>query len=653
MSGPGFGMDAAEVKRLANDRAESLCEYLFPAGRLDGANFKVGSIEGDKGESLVIGVKGSKVGVFKDFATGEGGNNLVELWRRKRGLEFGAALKEVRDWLGVAPSPLVRRKAVEPRPRTGEPLKRLRYEEVVEDGAVWRWLTEQRKLKPEVIRLYRLGQARFALNKKGPDMINFVIFPFFDGEGNLVRMKYRDIGDKRTTFQKPKLDEAHEYEFGAPKLLFGMQAIPATTGRIGLTEGELDAMSLCQGGALPSVSLPEGAQAVMDGKQSPHDQWLEHDHDWLETFTDIVLALDGDEPGRKAQEQILPRLGYSRCLEVLWPEGVKDANEALMGGEVALDELVMNARDFTPDELKKPGEFAKDIWDEFYPEDSDKPKGDNLPWPLPFQFRPGEFGVWHGYNGHGKTMMMNHCMVDIAKQGKRLCVASLEIPAAKTFRNMVRQCIGKRRPGQEWQLWKVLDWMDEHFIVYDRVGETDSQQLLEAFEYAFRKWGTRHFVLDSLMMLSDVEQDDYVKQVEVCKQFKAFAHEHSVCVHMVCHSKKPSEKRPAEKHAPLKYDISGSSGVPNVADFIIAVWRNIEKEQKLKEASYWRNRGDFEKADKLSSNHEMDCDAKFQCQKQRETGEEPGRFLWFDAESWQFKTKSSESSLIYVDVEEK
>jgi len=643
-------MDASEVKQLLNDRAAECCAYLFPAGKQQGPEFKIGNLAGEAGESLVVGTLGSKVGVWKDFATGEAGSNLLELWLKRHGLEFKEAIREAKDWLGVADT-LPRRMATPAKKVDTTKLKSLSYAEVVEGSPVWNWLTKTRGLSEGVIRLYRLGEGRFPLSKQGPDPINWVVFPFFDAQGNLVRLKYRDIVAKKNMFQKPSMRDAEEYAFGAPKLLFGQQAVADTAGMIGLTEGELDAMALTQGGALTGVSLPEGAQAVQEGRDSPHDAWLEHDHDWLERFTDIVLALDGDEPGQKAKNQLLPRLGYARCKEVLWPEGVKDANEALCAG-VPLDRLVCEARDFTPSELKKPSEFAQDIWWEFYPEESDRPKGDPLPWNLPFAFRPGEFIVWHGYNGHGKTMMQNQCMVDFAYHGKKICVASLEIPARKTFRNMARQAMAKNKPEHARQVQKVLAWFDQYFIVYDKVGETDSRQLLEAFEYAYRKWGIQHFVVDSLMMLSDVGLEDYAGQLEVCKLFKAFAHRHNVTIHMVCHSKKPTMNRPAEKKEPLKYDISGTSGIPNIADSVISVWRNQEKEQKLAEARSLRVRGEFDQADKMEKPFLHVGDAKIQIQKQRETGEEPGKYLYFDPETFQFMNKESDQPKVYVDVSE-
>jgi hypothetical protein len=49
---------------------------------------------------LVINASGSNVGLWKDFATGDGGNNLVELLYRKNGDDdFAAAVRQAEQWL--------------------------------------------------------------------------------------------------------------------------------------------------------------------------------------------------------------------------------------------------------------------------------------------------------------------------------------------------------------------------------------------------------------------------------------------------------------------------------------------------------------------------------------------------------------------------
>jgi hypothetical protein len=93
-------MNAAEVKGALNDRAEDFARWLFPAGRKNGTEFLVGSLSGEAGKSLSICISGSKVGVFKDFATGDGGDNFVELVTQARSIAFKDALKVCAEWLG-------------------------------------------------------------------------------------------------------------------------------------------------------------------------------------------------------------------------------------------------------------------------------------------------------------------------------------------------------------------------------------------------------------------------------------------------------------------------------------------------------------------------------------------------------------------------
>jgi 5S rRNA maturation endonuclease (ribonuclease M5) len=47
-------------------------------------------------------VDGDRAGIWKDFATGDGGSNLLELLFKKFGGEFGDACKKAEDWLGVS-----------------------------------------------------------------------------------------------------------------------------------------------------------------------------------------------------------------------------------------------------------------------------------------------------------------------------------------------------------------------------------------------------------------------------------------------------------------------------------------------------------------------------------------------------------------------
>ena len=64
------------LKHLLPSQIEEICQHILPNGRKQGCYWKVGSVNGEKGKSLSIGLNESKAGLWKDFATGESGNIL-------------------------------------------------------------------------------------------------------------------------------------------------------------------------------------------------------------------------------------------------------------------------------------------------------------------------------------------------------------------------------------------------------------------------------------------------------------------------------------------------------------------------------------------------------------------------------------------------
>ena len=87
------------------DRLESVLLYLFPQGRIRGGKFYVGDVDGNAGKSLVVELEGDRRGLWKDFASDEGGD-IIDLWARSQGLsarhDFPRLASEIRQWLGVA-----------------------------------------------------------------------------------------------------------------------------------------------------------------------------------------------------------------------------------------------------------------------------------------------------------------------------------------------------------------------------------------------------------------------------------------------------------------------------------------------------------------------------------------------------------------------
>ncbi len=92
---------AADIADKLERRKLEVLRYLLPEGRVVGHEFVVGSLKGEKGRSLKVSLNG-KGTVWSDFATGESGGDLLDLWAAVRcGRDLGDAIREVAEWLAV------------------------------------------------------------------------------------------------------------------------------------------------------------------------------------------------------------------------------------------------------------------------------------------------------------------------------------------------------------------------------------------------------------------------------------------------------------------------------------------------------------------------------------------------------------------------
>lgn len=635
--------DLEKIKGMLADRALEVCRRLIPGGHEERGEWVCGDINGSPGKSFRVHLSGPKLGMWGDFADLEHyrGRNFLGLWTACRGGDFKKAIGEVKQFLGLRDE--WQRKCGHSESVAGRGSKKLedRFVPVRDGGRVMKWLSEHRKIGIEAIKAYRIGESIEG---------DFCVFPFYGADGHLEMLKFMDPytdRDQRKIRTEP---------VGcAKKLLFGWQAVLPDQAELCITEGELDAMAMMTVCGVRAVSVPFGAKSTgMDGK-NPNDAWIEHDYEQLQRFEEIYLCMDSDEPGLKAAHDLVPRLGRHRCRLVRWPENQKDANGCLLSGMVPKDmaDLLLESADFKPEELLKPSDFEQEIWEEFNPDKFKKSDGDDTPWAINFHFREKELTIWHGYNGHGKTMLLNHLLNHFAYNGRKICVASLEFPAAQTFQNIERQALGKSKPQDREEHNAAVAWMDKQFWIYAHIGPAKICDIMDVFTFTAMKYGINHFVLDSLMMLDGVKGDDYGPQRELCQALKAFAMEFSCHVHLVCHSKKPDAKHPENKCWPSKYDISGSGDISNVADNVMCVWRHIEKEEKLHAASDMARAGLEDEAEKLKNLFQHREDALLVVQKNRKTGELIKRRLWFDKGaigSWQYYDEKGNPGVRYMEA---
>ena len=91
--------ETEQIKQLALEHLEELCQYLLPAGKRVGTRWHVGSINGDPGKSFDVNLR---TGQFGDWANSEkmriGG---IQLWMEVRHVDFSAAKSQLAHWLSM------------------------------------------------------------------------------------------------------------------------------------------------------------------------------------------------------------------------------------------------------------------------------------------------------------------------------------------------------------------------------------------------------------------------------------------------------------------------------------------------------------------------------------------------------------------------
>lgn len=584
-------MNAAELAQKMAGDAAAIAQFLLPNGKRQSGEWKAGSVDGEAGKSLSVRLSGAKAGVWADFASGEGGD-LLDLWVKVRGLSMAAAMAEAKQYLGVRDTMPERdakafKRPEKPKCKTPK-------------SAVKAWLNS-RGITDETIAAFKVAEQ-----VRGDKA--YAVFPYLR-DGELINAKYRNPAEKRDMRQ----------EGGAEPCLFGWHLIDPKARQVAICEGEIDAMTLHQVG-IAALSVNAGAG---------NHQWIENDWERLERFSDILIFFDADEAGQKGAKEVAHRLGNDRCRMVTLP--AKDANEYLMAGADGSDfwECVRTAKALDPEELRQASDFINKVKAMFYPAHGDERDpvlrlDRDVDW---FEFRSGELTVWTGYNGHGKSLMLSQILLGLMQQEQRVVVFSGEMTPERQLKRMVKQASGLDRPTMGF-IDAIGRWLHDKLWLFNVVGSASIERLLAVFMYASKRYGTRHFVIDSLMM-TDVPEDGQgamTAQKEAVRKLCDFAKRNGCHVHLVAHPRKGVD----ESKGPGKLDVAGSSKITDGADNVFTVWSARKDEADLD--------ADTDKPD-----------ARLELQKQRNGDTQHYSLaLWFNRAAQQFTTSSRRNPVSYV-----
>ena len=217
--------------------------------------------------------------------------------------------------------------------------------------------------------------------------------------------------------------------------LFGQNLWKSAGGkRLVITEGEIDCMTVNQvlGGTWPVVSIPNGAQSAAKA--------IKDNLEFVNSYSEVVLCFDMDEPGRKAAMEVAELLPPGKCKIVKLP--YKDANECLQNAQTKqLVSAIWEAQAYAPDEILHISKIA----------DAVDTLVDTRVYPFPYdglsEFligqRSGEITLWCSGTGSGKSTILRELMHHHLEEDRSVGCIMLEEAPQETMDDMISLMLNK------------------------------------------------------------------------------------------------------------------------------------------------------------------------------------------------------------------
>lgn len=409
--------------------------------------------------------------------------------------------------------------------------------------------------------------AKLGICTKSEGGANWIAVPYVE-RGRTINHKYRLSSEKR-----------HRMDEGAPLTLWNHDVLLANDEQpLIVTEGEWDALSAIQSGFPRSVSVPNGApaEAAEDLKAAKRYQFLWRSKDLLDKVRQIVIATDGDGPGKVLAADLARWFGPERCKFISYPADCKDLNDVLrIGGEGAVAELLNGAKSYPVRGLYRLEDFPEPP-----PTTSLKIGIEGLD--DYFALTLGTFSVISGWAGHGKTSLLMRMLANLMERGVNIALGSFETLPRPILERRMRACLYRcgefgpkvETPGSADELMANRLSIIAH-TARDEDTELDLEYIIELAKVAVLRDGVRLLVIDPWNEIEhkrgrDETETEYTGRA--IRSLKRFAVNYECAVWLVAHPRKPHSD--GSPKPPSLYDLAGSAHFANKADYGLIIHRD-------------------------------------------------------------------------------
>ena len=374
---------------------------------------------------------------------------------------------------------------------------------------------------------------------------NTIHFNYYMGD-QLINVKYRD-GRKNFKLYK-----------GAEKIFYNINSIIGYDSCI-IVEGEMDVLAMHEAGVKNVISVPNGATL-----NSNNLDYLDNCIDYFEDKTEVILALDTDEPGQALKQEFIRRLGAEVCYLVDFDD-CKDANEYLLKhGADKLRDVVTSCKQVPLENVSTLYDIEDELKD--FVQNGFKPGFQvGLPnFDKIFSTYTGQFITVTGIPSSGKSDFVDQMVVGYNNnyQWKTAYASPENQPTYLHAHKLMRKhWQDMPTPGdigsQQWK--KIADHVNDNYFFIDMDKYTLESVLRKGAELVKRK-GIKCLVIDPFNKVRDTNAHsddvnrytmDYLQKIEI------FAKKYDVLVFIVAHPTKMYKGQDGKIEEPTMYNIKG------------------------------------------------------------------------------------------------
>lgn len=414
---------------------------------------------------------------------------------------------------------------------------------------------KKRGLTTETIEYFKLGYDKEK---------NAISIPIMK-ENEVVNIKYRFITPRDIKYTQEKGCEV--WLFNEDGLFHGKKK-----GGVLIVEGEFDCMMAWQEGFKNTISPASGKDS--------YGVWIE----LLDSIKRVFIAYDNDKPGRQASKDLAERVGVDKSWDIIYPEGVKDANEFFLEHTSEdFRDLIKQARPF----YKYKFQGVVDIIESLREHKEETIQLDCVPF---IKFESDWMVILSGQSNVGKTAYSLNIANELANKN----IPCLFMPFERGIKSVGRRFLDVRfqLSNNEIDFYKDEDWdkMVSDVIELPLFFSLPSPQELEdTVRRAKRLFNIKFVIVDHLdYMIRRTGENENSEVSRALQAFKALAQELGVIFIIVHHIRKPQAgTRPTR---PRMEDLKGSSSVYQDPEAVIML--SSEEDGEL-DVSIVKNKGEM------------------------------------------------------------